>query len=200
MWLRWRNVEKKVSFFLLLEGPGLLINLHNNQLSQAYRSGLPCPPPGRSSWPGGWALISCASCTAGIFFSAKPLEKSTASDTALVKRKWHLQERMKPDLRGFFKSQECVASSMLRPLPENLVELVAACPLPPPMDNWGVPWDQLSELDRELVFFMDSRATIIRNAVARRAWHFTQPQLPLYWEGHSWLSPVGRTHRCSPIP
>ena len=113
-------------------------------------------------------------------FSAKPLEKSTAADTALVKRKWYLQERMKPDLRGFFKSQEYVASSMLRPLPENLVELVAACPLPPPMDNWGVPWDQLSELDRELVFFMDSRATIIRNAVARRAWHFTQPQLSLY--------------------
>ena len=44
----------------------------------------------------------------------------------------------------------------------------------------GGPWDQLSELDRELVIFIDSRATAIRNAAAWTAWHFTQPQLPLY--------------------
>ena len=37
MWLRWENVEKKVCPFLLLEDPGLLINVPKKKLS--YREG-----------------------------------------------------------------------------------------------------------------------------------------------------------------
>ena len=103
MWLRWRNVGKK-SFSLSPPWRPLgSLSTYLRIISQEYWSGLSCPLPGGSSWPRDWTLISCAFCIAGIFFTTKPPGKPTATDTALVKKKWYLQERMKPDLRGFFQ-------------------------------------------------------------------------------------------------
>lgn len=69
---------------------------------------------------------------------------STVTDTSFIKWKWYLQGRAKPDLKAFSRLPKDVASNMLSPLPENLVELVAVPPLPHPLATWEVPWDQLS--------------------------------------------------------
>lgn len=70
---------------------------------------------------------------------------STVTDTSFIKWKWYLQGRAKPDLKAFSRLLKDVASNMLSPLPENLVELVAVPPLPHPLATWEVPWDQLSD-------------------------------------------------------
>ncbi|XP_046528841.1 ferritin heavy chain-like [Equus quagga] len=71
----------------------------------------------------------------------------------------YLQERAKPDIKGLSKLQEDVASPMLSPLSKSLEEVVMMPPLPPLLVTWGAPWDQLSEMDREWVFFTDGSAT-----------------------------------------
>ena len=39
---------------------------------QEYLNGLPCPPPGESSWPRDQTHISCGSCFAGRFVTTEP--------------------------------------------------------------------------------------------------------------------------------
>ena len=75
----------------------------------------------------------------------------------------YLQERAKPDIKGLSKLQEDVASPMLSPLSKSLEEVVMMPPLPPLLVTWGAPWDQLSEMDREWVFFTDGSATTVCN-------------------------------------
>lgn len=97
---------------------------------------------------------------------------STVTDTSFVKWKWYLQGRVKPDLKAFSTLPKDVASNMLSPLPENLVELVAVPPLPPPLATWEVPWDQLSEMNRELPSFISGSATALRDAAHGRVTAF----------------------------
>ena len=42
---------------------------------QEYRSGLPCPSPGESSWLRDRTFVSCSSCIAGRFFTSEPPRK-----------------------------------------------------------------------------------------------------------------------------
>ena len=43
---------------------------------QEYWSGLPCPPPGGSSWPRDQTRVSCVSCIADGFFTTEPPGKT----------------------------------------------------------------------------------------------------------------------------
>ena len=48
----------------------------------------------------------------------------------------------------------------------------SSAPLPPPQATWEAPWDQLSEMHRELLSFISSSATTVRDAAHGRVMAF----------------------------
>lgn len=70
---------------------------------------------------------------------------------------------VKPYKQGLSKLQGYVASPMFSTLPMDL-ETAMVPPLPHPLAKWRAPCDQMSDMERKLVFTYDS-TTNVCNAV-----------------------------------
>lgn len=88
-------------------------------------------------------------------------------EASLLKWEWYLQERVKPYVKGLFKSQENAASLILSPLPTDIEVQLMAPPSLAFLTVLGAPLDQL--LEREWLFFSDGIATIVCKAALWKA-------------------------------
>ena len=84
-------------------------------------------------------------------------------EASQLKWKCYIQERAKLDVKSLSKLQEAVDTPKRILLPTDMEVHLEAPLLPASLAVWVSPWDQLSDMKRKLVFFLNGSTTIVHN-------------------------------------